>query len=168
MQSTYACAKCREGELRRVRRRIWERFFCAATYECRACHARQRYLRRLFDPPTVACRCPQCGTFDLLVLKRRDHIERYRPGLFRSLQRLLGARLYYCVFCRLQFHDIRKRSTVRPDKVTSCDGLRHNRKRSGRHRRPAGPMGTPPPPPPRIEFVSPIHPDESARPRPVC
>ena len=48
--------------------------------------------------------CPDCGTTRLVVRKRRDPIDRYQGGPLAWWRRKTGARLYHCIFCRLQFY----------------------------------------------------------------
>jgi DNA-directed RNA polymerase subunit RPC12/RpoP len=48
--------------------------------------------------------CPDCGTTRLVVRKRRDPIDRYDGGLLAWWRRKMGAKLYHCIFCRLQFY----------------------------------------------------------------
>jgi DNA-directed RNA polymerase subunit RPC12/RpoP len=52
-------------------------------------------------------RCPDCGTTRLAIRRKRDHIERYYGGLLAWWRRKTGARLYHCIFCRLQFYSNR-------------------------------------------------------------
>jgi hypothetical protein len=40
-------------------------------------------------------------------MRKRDPIENFQRGFVRVIQRWLGARLYYCDRCRLQFYDMR-------------------------------------------------------------
>ena len=48
--------------------------------------------------------CPECGTTRLVIRKRRDPIDRYPSGLLAWWRRKRGAKLYHCIFCRLQFY----------------------------------------------------------------
>jgi hypothetical protein len=78
-----------------------------AVYECRKCHTRKpepRWYARYFgDYP----RCPRCGTLRLTRLASRDRIDPMYKNLFATAQRLFGAGLYHCRYCRLQFYDMR-------------------------------------------------------------
>ena len=49
-------------------------------------------------------RCPDCGTTRLAVRRKRDRIDRYAGGLLAWWRRKTGAKLYHCIFCRLQFY----------------------------------------------------------------
>ena len=79
-----------------------------AIYECRECHeintAPRRYRLHLGE----FCRCPRCGTFRVVRLKKRDKIDGMEGGFLHLLERLAGGQIYHCRFCRLQFHDRRK------------------------------------------------------------
>jgi hypothetical protein len=100
------CGQC-GGKLRRVHRTFAERFQYLAIYECLECDTEQ-YLPRpyqyYFGPHA---RCPRCGTFRLSRLKERDRIDRMRTGPMNLWNRLRGAKLAHCKFCRLQFYDLR-------------------------------------------------------------
>jgi len=48
--------------------------------------------------------CPDCGTTRLVIRRTRDPIDRYEGGLLAWWRRRMGAPLYHCIFCRLQFH----------------------------------------------------------------
>jgi len=101
------CPTC-QGRLRRVHRTFSEKLLYTAVYECRPCHARKPELRwyavYLGDYP----RCPHCGTYRLTRLATRDKIDQMQKGPLNFAQFLLGANLYHCRYCRLQFYDMRK------------------------------------------------------------
>ena len=81
-------------------------------YECRDCAREEYVLRRYrfrFGPYT---RCPQCGTYRLVRLKARDHIDPMYRGLWNIVERFAGGRLHHCCYCRIQFYDRRQ---VAPD-----------------------------------------------------
>lgn len=103
---TASCPVCGD-ELRRTKRSLRERIRYSAVYSCRYCQHRE-YISRL-DVLKVSrhARCPECQNSSLHVLKRRDYIDRYNRNPFRLLQKLMGAHLYHCGFCRLQFYDLR-------------------------------------------------------------
>jgi DNA-directed RNA polymerase subunit RPC12/RpoP len=48
--------------------------------------------------------CPECGTTRLVIRKRRDPIDRHPRGLRAWWHKKMGATLYHCIFCRLQFY----------------------------------------------------------------
>ena len=93
--------------MRRIHRTFVERFSYMAIYECRDCHeiasAPRRYRLHLGE----FCRCPQCGTFRVVKLKKRDQIDRMHSGFLHLLERLAGGRIHHCRYCRLQFFDRR-------------------------------------------------------------
>jgi hypothetical protein len=41
------------------------------------------------------------------VRKKRDAVDTMNRNPFRTFQQFLGARLYHCEACRLQFYDLR-------------------------------------------------------------
>jgi cytoskeletal protein CcmA (bactofilin family) len=54
----------------------------------------------------ASVRCPVCGTEKLYLRASRDKIDRMYQTPARRLQQLLGARLYHCWVCRIQFYDM--------------------------------------------------------------
>jgi DNA-directed RNA polymerase subunit RPC12/RpoP len=94
--------------LRRVHRTFSERLLYAAMYECGQCHTRKPeprwYALHLGDYP----RCPHCGTYRLTRMATRDKIDPMHKGPVNFAQYLLGADLYHCRYCRVQFYDVRK------------------------------------------------------------
>ena len=100
------CATCRE-KLRRVHRTLTERLLYVAVYECRQCKTRRPeprwYALYLGDYP----RCPRCGTYRLTRLATRDRIDPMYKSIFSFAQRVFGASLYHCRYCRVQFYDMR-------------------------------------------------------------
>ena len=93
--------------MRRSRRTFSERLLYVGAYRCERCRQRVRasYLDALKEAKYAAC--PKCGWCDLMVRSRRDRIDKMNRNPLRLLQRLLGARLYHCAHCRLQFYDSR-------------------------------------------------------------
>lgn len=101
------CGEC-GGKLRRVHRTFFERFNYMAIYECQQCE-REEYVSRPFRYHLgPACRCPLCGTYRVVRLKERDHIDRFHHGFLNLLERLAGGKLHHCRWCRMQFYDRRK------------------------------------------------------------
>jgi hypothetical protein len=90
----------------RVHRTMLERVFFQSVHRCRACDSRER---RPYVPMTLSrfARCPECGNEQLRTLRKRDPIDRLHRNPFSRLQSLAGGRLYYCLFCRLQYYDLR-------------------------------------------------------------
>jgi hypothetical protein len=39
-----------------------------------------------------------------VIRKTRDPIDRYQGGLLAWWRRKMGAKLYHCIFCRVQFY----------------------------------------------------------------
>jgi hypothetical protein len=63
------------------------------------------------------CRCPNCRTQQLARRWKRDHIDRLSHSPWSMLQRVLGAQLYHCRSCRLQFYDWRPLRVESPSKA---------------------------------------------------
>ena len=104
------CGQC-GGKLRRVHRTFWERFNYMAIYECHKCEREEFVPRRFRYHLGPVCRCPLCGTYRVVRLKERDHIDRVHRGFLNLLERLVGGgRLYHCRWCRTQFYDRRRLS----------------------------------------------------------
>jgi hypothetical protein len=100
--------------MRRHRRTI-ERLIFSQTYRCRRCHTRinKGHINiGLFEP---FASCPKCGNTAPDKRGKRDKVDPMATGPIRFLHWLFGGRLYHCVFCRLQFYDIRKLMPV-PEK----------------------------------------------------
>lgn len=91
----------------RIHRSIWQRLVYSAIYECKQCKHRKPARRKFTFEFTRHVSCPRCGNQDLGVLPRRDRIERFYNSPISRAQGLFGAKLYHCVFCRLQFYDLR-------------------------------------------------------------
>jgi hypothetical protein len=51
--------------------------------------------------------CPKCGTPQLERLRKRDRIDPLYLNPVSLVQALIGAHIFWCPFCRLQFYDIR-------------------------------------------------------------
>ena len=101
------CAHC-GGRLKRVHRTFFERFLYMAMYECRDCQREDfapRQYRYHFGPHS---RCPKCGTYRLVRLKARDHIDPMHTGFLNLFERMAGGRLHHCCYCRIQFYDRRR------------------------------------------------------------
>jgi len=54
--------------------------------------------------PGRVAQCPDCGTTRLVIRRTRDPIDRYEGGLLSWCRRKMGATLYHCIFCRVQFY----------------------------------------------------------------
>lgn len=92
--------------MRRTHRTSQERLLFRAAFRCRSCDERILMRRRLPLPSRHAA-CPRCAGRELEILKKRDRIDKMNRNPLRLIQRFLGARLYYCWACRLQFYDLR-------------------------------------------------------------
>ena len=100
------CPKC-SGVLVRSHRRGIEKLIFSQAYRCKGCNHRkcESYLMTgLFDK--YAC-CPRCGNPVPDRRSRRDKVDSMLHTPLRMLHWMLGGKLYHCVFCRLQFYDIR-------------------------------------------------------------
>ncbi len=53
-------------------------------------------------------RCPLCGTYRLRALAERDRIDKMHRNPLNVVQGMLGAKLYHCRYCRIQFYDRRR------------------------------------------------------------
>jgi len=105
--------------MRRSRRVGLERVLYAAAYRCEGCRFRVRVsvLDRLRAARFASC--PKCSGQDLTILKKRDRVDRWNRNPLRIAQRFLGASLYHCWSCRLQFYDLRYRSPRAREKDTT-------------------------------------------------
>ena len=54
-----------------------------------------------------------CGTYRLTRLATRDRIDPMYKGAMNLAQRIFGADLYHCRYCRIQFYDMR--GPIAPD-----------------------------------------------------
>ena len=79
-----------------------------AAYECHKCEIEELVPRRFRHHFGPACRCPECGTYRVVRLKRPDKIDRRHGGFLNLLERLISrGRMFHCRWCRLQFYDRR-------------------------------------------------------------
>jgi DNA-directed RNA polymerase subunit RPC12/RpoP len=93
--------------LKRIHRTFAERLAYLAIYECRDCQEINTVPRRFRLHFGAYCRCPQCGTFRVVRLKKRDKIDPMDGGFLHLLERMAGGHIYHCRYCRLQFYDRR-------------------------------------------------------------
>jgi hypothetical protein len=101
------CDWCVESVVR-IRRRKWERLVYAAVLQCPKCKRKTKLPKY----PTLFLlslhrSCPKCGTPQLDRLRKRDKIDPLYLNPLSLVQRLFGAHLYWCPFCRVQFYDLR-------------------------------------------------------------
>ncbi len=100
------CLHC-GGSLRRLHRTFREKLTLLAVYRCQDCrriHKEPRPYTFRFGKET---RCPRCGTQRLRRLNEPDRIDPFQRSMLAWLDKLLGAKLYHCRFCRIQFYDHR-------------------------------------------------------------
>jgi hypothetical protein len=103
------CQVCGQ-ETVRTRRNIVQRLYTRAVFKCLRCGNRVAVYRRFVGAFGRYTRCPQCGTRqNLSKLKSIDRVDRLNKNPLRWLLGVLGAPLYHCTFCRLQFWDTRSR-----------------------------------------------------------
>ena len=89
-------------------------------YACGCRRTRSRVPRPLFS---TVVRCPYCSGTDLRPRSERDMIDRMLRNPFRLVHLLLGGELYHCEFCRIQFHDVRRRKQDAPQHPVEAAGL---------------------------------------------
>ncbi|HUP04895.1 MAG TPA: hypothetical protein VMU19_12955 [Bryobacteraceae bacterium] len=85
-----------------------ERWLYAVIYQCPECKRKTKIAR--FPAIYVASlhrTCPKCGGPQLEKLRKRDHIDPLYLNPISLLQGLIGAPIWWCPFCRLQFYDFR-------------------------------------------------------------
>jgi hypothetical protein len=92
----------------RRHRRGFEKLIFSQTYRCRTCNI--RFSRGYFNLGLFEkyVSCPQCGSPSPDLRTRRDKVDGMQGGLARFVHWAMGGNLYHCVFCRLQFYDVRK------------------------------------------------------------
>lgn len=135
------CENC-GGQRIRLHRSVWQRFAYSAVYECKDCKKRVPQPRKFTFEFTRNVSCPHCGNQDLKKLSRRDHIEKFYQGPISRLEGLFGANLYHCIYCRLQFFDIRE---MADRKILEKRRLQYVRPRPGRSEsRPTAAVDEPP------------------------
>src|SRR5450631_601185 len=103
----HSCLSC-HGRLHAVHRNGWQRFIYRSLYRCSKCGLAEPH-RRGWCRIHIAriANCPRCGCRDLKVFRKRDRVEGFQSSVWRRVQSWLGAKLYYCHICRLQFYDLR-------------------------------------------------------------
>ncbi len=105
------CEKCR-GILVRVRRSIMEKMMYSRIYKCKECGfriSRNHHFTLYFAPHT---HCPHCGNERVRLRSKPDKIDKTLKTPMSLLQRILGGRLYHCLYCRIQYYDLRKLSSA--------------------------------------------------------
>jgi hypothetical protein len=100
------CPNCGGTTIRR-HRRGFEKLIFSQTYRCRRCNI--RFAKGYFNLGIFEkfASCPQCGNPAPDQRSRRDKVDSMLGGVVRLVHWALGGKLYHCVFCRLQFYDVR-------------------------------------------------------------
>jgi hypothetical protein len=106
------CEWCGQG-LVRVKRGRWERVAYSVVYQCPTCQRKTKIPKYPALYFSLRRCCPKCGTPQLERLRKRDKIDPLYLNPVSLVQVLLGASLWWCPFCRLQFYDIRPGWPVR-------------------------------------------------------
>ena len=102
------CSKCGNERFFRRHRSAIDKFLYSGLYQCKDCGVRQkvpRWKHWYWFSPTV--QCPVCGTSDVTRRKSRDWIDRMYCNPLSRFQQLFGAPIYHCLWCRVQFYDLR-------------------------------------------------------------
>lgn len=99
------CERCGKKAVR-IPRNWWTRLWFTAKYRCIDCRYERAYLRRP-ALPSLHRACPRCGNRELERFPNRDRIDKTYLNPISMLQRLIGAPLWWCAWCRLQFYDYR-------------------------------------------------------------
>jgi DNA-directed RNA polymerase subunit RPC12/RpoP len=101
------CPHCQK-RLLHVHRRLYEKLFYSDIYICSSCGRRvgARRASQLFLFSTHA-RCIQCGSFAVARLVKPDTVDPFTRNPLGRVQRFLGAPVYRCRPCRVQFYEWR-------------------------------------------------------------
>lgn len=102
------CPKCGE-KISRTHRSFWEKPIYSIVFCCRSCNYRVGAKQDFFRQFSWNTLCPRCGNMDVEKRKTRDKIDKLIHSPLSVLNSLLGGKLYHCVFCRIQYYDIRSR-----------------------------------------------------------
>ena len=102
------CLRCGEG-LTRSRRNISEKLYYSLVFKCRSCGLRVGEKHNFLNYFARHTRCPRCGTAEVEKRTTRDRIDKVLKTPISLVQAMLGGTLYHCVFCRIQFYDLRSR-----------------------------------------------------------
>jgi predicted Zn finger-like uncharacterized protein len=103
-----SCATCGH-ETVRTRRNSFQKLYTLAIFKCPKCDDRFYLRRKFLGIFGRYVQCPKCGTMNLSKFKNIDRIDRVNKNPFRLALSIVGAPLYHCTFCRLQFWDWRSR-----------------------------------------------------------
>jgi hypothetical protein len=97
----------------RVRRRKWERLLYSKVFLCPLCERKTRVAKVPAPCFSLHRKCPKCGGANLERLPRRDEIDPLYRNPVSLVQALIGASIWWCPDCRLQFYDVRPAVPVR-------------------------------------------------------
>ena len=100
------CPNCQVQTVERVHRQGWERWAYRKMYKCRRCGRRESVPRSVAFWFGGGAKCPQCGNAHV-SLEHRDHALRLSKNPLLLAQRIIGAKLYQCGECHIQFYDRR-------------------------------------------------------------
>ncbi len=91
----------------RSHRRAIEKLIFSQTFRCKDCNWRKRdsYLRTGLLEEYASC--PRCGNLAPDRRSKPDKVDSMLHTPLRFLYKIVGGKLYHCVFCRLQFYDTR-------------------------------------------------------------
>jgi hypothetical protein len=106
------CALCGEN-LARSHRKFWEKPIYSVVFKCKGCETRVGAKHNFFNYLASHARCPRCGTEDLGKRITRDKIDKVIRTPISILQSIVGGTLYHCIYCRIQFYDLRGRRRIR-------------------------------------------------------
>jgi hypothetical protein len=120
------CLKCGEG-LSRTHRNLLEKVVYNLVFQCRACGARVGERRHFLNYFVKHTRCPRCGTDEVEKRKSVDKIDKRLKTPMSLLQAGLGGSLYHCVFCRIQFYDVRSRARNSPRSARNAESRADDR-----------------------------------------
>jgi phage FluMu protein Com len=87
--------------------------FYAAIFRCRKCDSQSKTKQRFYGYITGQAKCPKCLREDVRRQRIPDGIDRIVKSPLSVLQGLMGGHLYHCVYCRIQFYDLRARERDR-------------------------------------------------------
>jgi hypothetical protein len=116
---------CHES-LVRTRRYLWEKPIYSVIFTCRTCESRVGAKRNFFRYFGGYAKCPRCGSEELKARKKRDGIDTLIKNPISVLQSLTGGKLYHCLFCRIQFYDLRDRVKQRSLRRTATAEKMHH------------------------------------------
>jgi hypothetical protein len=109
----------------RSHRRGLEKLIFAQAFRCPTCNRRERrsYIDAGFDE---FASCPRCGNAVPDKRSKRDKVDSMLHSPIRMIHWALGGKIYHCVFCRLQFYDVR---LLRKDKEKEAETEATNKAR---------------------------------------